>query len=248
MDERNPLCKAESSKDIRMDIQPPIGCCNTKVDHADKHTVLHTAVWEGRNETAKVLVKQGSTVDKVDGNRWTPKGLGKYENKGKLEPLSSIGSGNRFSGEHELDFFEVKDADCGNDIKNYGSREWGKTTDNGNNFKHHSSRACRPSFPYSNVSEMSVASCSHGGHEFDDDVKNLTSKRVTIYMHSQKANPARQLTTKMINLPGTVEELLRIGGEKFVGHHPAKVINQENAEIDDLSMVQDGDHLYLLEI
>ncbi|RZR88889.1 hypothetical protein BHM03_00016538 [Ensete ventricosum] len=140
MDEGNPLSKAESNKDIRMDIQPPIGCCNTKVDHADKHTVLHTAVWEGRNETAKVLVKQGSTVDKVDGNR------------------------------------------------------------------------------------------------------------VTIHMHSQKANPARQLTTKMINLPGTVEELLRIGGEKFVGHHPAKVINQENAEIDDLSMVQDGDHLYLLEI
>lgn len=37
-------------------------------------------------------------------------------------------------------------------------------------------------------------------------------------------------------------------GEKFVGHHPEKVINQENAEIDDLSKVQDGDHLYLLEI
>lgn len=193
MDAGDLLCKAESNKDIRMDIQPPISCCNTKVDHADKRTVLHTAVWEGHNETAKVLLKQGSTVDKVDGNRWTQKGLGKYENKGKLEPLSSIG----------------------NDIKNYGSREWRKTTDHGNNFKHHSSREWRPRFPYPNISEMLVASCSHGGHEFDNNVKNLTSKRVTIHMHSQRANPARQLTAKMINLPGTVEELLRIGGKYF---------------------------------
>ncbi|CAD5165552.1 unnamed protein product [Musa acuminata subsp. malaccensis] len=184
MDAGDLLCKAESNKDIRMDIQPPISCCNTKVDHADKRTVLHTAVWEGHNETAK----------------------------------------------------------------NYGSREWRTTTDHGNNFKHHSSREWRPRFPYPNISEMLVASCSHGGHEFENDVKNLTSKRVTIHMHSQRANPARQLTAKMINLPGTVEELLRIGGEKFVGHHPEKVINQENAEIDDLSKVQDGDHLYLLEI
>ncbi|URE30940.1 hypothetical protein MUK42_16980 [Musa troglodytarum] len=211
MDAGDLLCTAESNKDIRMDIQPPIGCRNTKVDHADKRTVLHMAVWEGRNETAKVLLKQGSTVDKVDGNRWTQKGLGKYENKGKLEPLSSIGSGNRFSGEHELEFFKMKDADCGNDVKNYGSREWRKTTDHGNNFKHHSSREWRPRFPYPNISEMLVASCSHGGHEFDNDVKNLTSKRVTIHMHSQRANPARQPTAKMINLPGTVEELLRIG-------------------------------------
>lgn len=215
MDAGDLLCKAESNKNIRMDIQPPISCCNTKVDHADKRTVLHTAVWEGRNETAKVLLKQGSTVDKVDGNRWTQKRLGKYENEGKLKPLSSIGSGNRFSGEHELEFFKMKDADCGNDIKNYGSREWRKTTDHGNNFKHHSSREWRPRFPYSNISEMLVASCSHGGHEFDNDVKNLTSKRVTIHMHSQRANPARQLTAKMINLPGTVEELLRIGGKYF---------------------------------
>ncbi|RWW83875.1 hypothetical protein BHE74_00007606 [Ensete ventricosum] len=35
-------------------------------------------------------------------------------------------------------------------------------------------------------------------------------------------------------------------GEKFVGYHPTKVINQENAEIDDITVVRDGDHLYLL--
>ncbi|RRT78939.1 hypothetical protein B296_00026358 [Ensete ventricosum] len=79
-------------------------------------------------------------------------------------------------------------------------------------------------------------------------IDKADSIRVTIHMYSQKENPARQPAAKMIKLPGTMEELLRIVGEKFVGHHPTKVINQENAEIDDISVVRDGDHLYFLEI
>lgn len=35
-------------------------------------------------------------------------------------------------------------------------------------------------------------------------------------------------------------------GEKFGGHTPTKVINAENAEIDDINVIRDGDHLYLL--
>jgi len=38
-----------------------------------------------------------------------------------------------------------------------------------------------------------------------------------------------------------------IAGQKFVGCNPTKVVNQENAEIDDISVVRDGDHLFLLE-
>jgi len=38
-----------------------------------------------------------------------------------------------------------------------------------------------------------------------------------------------------------------IAGQKFVGCNPTKVVNQENAEIDDISVVRDGDHLFFLE-
>lgn len=40
--------------------------------------------------------------------------------------------------------------------------------------------------------------------------------------------------------------LYDIAGEKFEGYKPTKVVNEENAEIDDISVVRDGDHLYLL--
>lgn len=38
-----------------------------------------------------------------------------------------------------------------------------------------------------------------------------------------------------------------IAGENFSGHLPTKVVNQENAEIEDISVVRDGDHLFFLE-
>ncbi|PQQ20421.1 potassium channel KAT1 [Prunus yedoensis var. nudiflora] len=51
---------------------------------------------------------------------------------------------------------------------------------------------------------------------------------------------------KLIILPDSLEELLRVASDKFGGYKPTKVINAENAEIDDISVVRDGDHLFLL--
>ena len=36
-------------------------------------------------------------------------------------------------------------------------------------------------------------------------------------------------------------------GKKFGGYRLTKVVNAENAEIDDLRVVRDGDHLFLLQ-
>lgn len=36
-------------------------------------------------------------------------------------------------------------------------------------------------------------------------------------------------------------------GEKFGGHKFTKVVNAENAEIDDTCVIRDGDHLFLLQ-
>lgn len=36
-------------------------------------------------------------------------------------------------------------------------------------------------------------------------------------------------------------------GEKFGGYKFTKVVNAENAEIDDICVIRDGDHLFLLQ-
>ncbi|KAJ8465464.1 hypothetical protein OPV22_028016 [Ensete ventricosum] len=230
MDECRSPGKAEKNKDNGTPNEFPIGQVNPKLDHADRHSVFHTVAQDGYNITAKILLKQEATIEKLKDNRWTQKGMvEKHENTGKFEFSSSTGSTRRHTGEHEIEFVEMKASDYENDFENHGSRDW------------------KPRFRYPNTNETMIATCSQSGsHKFENNIMRLTSKRVTIHMHSQKGNPARQLTAKMINLPGTMEELLRIGSEKFVGYHPTKVINQENAEIDDITVVRDGDHLYLL--
>lgn len=44
-----------------------------------------------------------------------------------------------------------------------------------------------------------------------------------------------------------IPELCEIAGQKFGGRSPKKVVNVENAEIDDISVIRDGDHLFLLD-
>ncbi|KAI7982805.1 Potassium channel KAT1 [Camellia lanceoleosa] len=74
----------------------------------------------------------------------------------------------------------------------------------------------------------------------------LMTKRVTIHMKFQENEKSQKQFAKLIILPNSLEELFRMSGEKFRGYYLTKVINAENAEIDDLSVVRDGDHLFFL--
>ncbi|KAI3466821.1 hypothetical protein Pfo_023484 [Paulownia fortunei] len=73
-----------------------------------------------------------------------------------------------------------------------------------------------------------------------------SEKRVTIHMNFQKHKIPEKQLAKLIILPDSLEELLKIAGQKFGDDSLAKVVNAENAEIDDLSVIRDGDHLFLL--
>ncbi|KAH7837545.1 hypothetical protein Vadar_015028 [Vaccinium darrowii] len=72
-------------------------------------------------------------------------------------------------------------------------------------------------------------------------------KRVTIHMKSLSNIPSQKQLAKLMILPDSLEELLRIAGEKFGGHILTKVVNAENAEIDEISVIRDGDTLFLLQ-
>ncbi|VVB08137.1 unnamed protein product [Arabis nemorensis] len=69
-------------------------------------------------------------------------------------------------------------------------------------------------------------------------------KRVTIHMLSQEKDRLERKKGKLIVLPSSIEELLRLAGEKFGGCNFKKITNAENAEIDDLDVIWDGDHLF----
>ncbi|MCO5566672.1 hypothetical protein L7F22_020350 [Adiantum nelumboides] len=65
------------------------------------------------------------------------------------------------------------------------------------------------------------------------------SRRVTIFEH----HPRRRSGGKLISLPESLEELMRIAGKKLQ-IEPCKVLSMDGAEIHDLSLIRDNDHLY----
>ncbi|CAA0832331.1 Potassium channel KAT1 [Striga hermonthica] len=71
-------------------------------------------------------------------------------------------------------------------------------------------------------------------------------KRVTIHVKCQKRKHAENQLPKLIILPDSLEELIKIAGEKFGDGSLTRLVNTEDAEIDDISVVRDGDHLFLM--
>lgn len=81
----------------------------------------------------------------------------------------------------------------------------------------------------------------------DKEVLTVTKKRVTIHMPIPCESMSQKWVGKLILLPDSIEELFRTAGQKFGGCNPNRVVNVENAEIDDISVIRDGDHLFLLD-
>lgn len=80
-------------------------------------------------------------------------------------------------------------------------------------------------------------------------VKQSTQKRVTIHKQVPKGGSSSlRQPAKLIVLPDSIEDLLKVAGEKFgCDHRTAKLVNAENAEIDDIEVIRDHDHLFFLD-
>ena len=48
--------------------------------------------------------------------------------------------------------------------------------------------------------------------------------------------------SKLVSLPNSLQELLDLGAKKF-DFSPTKILTTEGAEVDDINLIRDGDHL-----
>lgn len=71
--------------------------------------------------------------------------------------------------------------------------------------------------------------------------------------HASRQNRARvvvcclemgNIAGKMVILPGSLQELLDLGYQNF-GIHPIKILNKDEALLEELDVIRDGDHLIL---
>ncbi|GMP73939.1 hypothetical protein CsSME_00031517 [Camellia sinensis var. sinensis] len=204
----------------------------------DGKTALHHAVCKGHIEMVRILLEGGANVNKPDARGWTPKALAlQQENKTIYDLILSYeNTRKRTLDDHKIQLFGPET------VHHYTGNGHFKPTRNkgGSNCSNSSQSQLRD--------VLTTFSTGHSSGPTDREVANKLTKRVTIHMKFlHEKNKSQKQLAKLIILPDSLEELLRISGEKFGGYKLTKVVNEENAEIDDLCVIRDGDHLFLLQ-
>ncbi|XP_062160460.1 potassium channel KAT3-like isoform X2 [Alnus glutinosa] len=167
-------------------------------------------------------------LETVNNGGWTPQALAQQQENKNLYDTSLSYENGRKPDEHRIDLIEPESADTSMYSQSIRRRNGPRSVN--------SHLKKEPTNSY-----QSRFSCPT-----DAEVIKMIKKRVTIHMKLQHSSTSQRQLGRLIILPDSIEELLKIAGEKFGGHKPTKVISAENAEIDDINVIRDGDHLFLL--
>ncbi|KAJ9163148.1 hypothetical protein P3X46_022847 [Hevea brasiliensis] len=214
------------------------------------NTALHVAVCEDNTEIVRFLLDHGAEIDKPDIHGWTPRDLADQQGheeikfifqtckEPKTQSVVAIPENHkpgirylgRFTSEPTIRPMSHDGSHSGRD----GSWSQKRTRRRTNNFHN---------------SLFGMMSAAHKGEkELPFPVSH------TIAADNYGANPARviiscpekvEIAGKLILLPKSLPELLEIGAKKF-GLTLAKVLSKDKAEIDDIEVIRDGDHILIV--
>ncbi|KAK4349376.1 hypothetical protein RND71_032131 [Anisodus tanguticus] len=96
-------------------------------------------------------------------------------------------------------------------------------------------------------SRNEVPCCSsYSGNRSQTSAKGGKSIKKRVTIHMKKNNSLKEQNGKLIILPDTLEELIKIAGQRFGDYNVKKVVNADDVEIDEVDVIRDGDHLFFL--
>lgn len=208
----------------------------------DGSTAMHLAVSEGNAQLVSLLLEYGVSPDVKDGNGWTPKTLADQQGhddiktlfanppvKKKIANVKAIDAQTspktprkqvgRFRSEPSLTGSQT--------VNDVGTPSGDERT--------YSQRRKTNNFHNSLFGIVSAAGATEG------DDYGPCNVRVTV---SCPAKP--DITRKLILLPGSIGELLRVGSSKFQTC-PTRVLTKQGSEVDDIQVIRDGDELLLVD-
>ncbi|XP_028764347.1 potassium channel KAT2 isoform X2 [Neltuma alba] len=187
----------------------------------------HAVTFKGHPEMVDILLERNANAKHSNFVGWKSKTqVEQQDHKSNSNLFINCGDRER-SDEYRIDFEEP---DRLNHVRNDTTRDR----------KHEDPRSFN--YPLESVYKNSYP--SNPNCPSDREVARFKKKRVTIHLIGQSSSTSRGQRGKLIILPDSIQELLKIAEEKFAGSKPTRVINTEKAEIDDISVIRDGDHLY----
>ncbi|WOK98634.1 hypothetical protein Cni_G07346 [Canna indica] len=229
---------------------------------SDGTTPLHLAVCEGNISLTQFLLRHGADVDKPDNHGWTPRRLADQQGHEEIKALfdelktSEPHPGakpskavRRFCSEPRMQ----KLATAGDEIRQLsptGASDKGEDSRRQPSYYSNSLFGIISAASFNNRQQQSssglLSSVASGGPRQMVDGgggsqqhQHISLPRITVSC-PEKGDTAG----KVVLLPDSLQELLEIGSKRF-GLAAAKLLTMEGAEIDDVTLIRDGDHLLL---
>ncbi|KAG8652085.1 hypothetical protein MANES_06G050400v8 [Manihot esculenta] len=212
-------------------------------------TALHVAVCEDNTEIVRFLLEQGADIDKPDIHGWTPRDLADQQGheeikfifqtckEPKAQPVVTIPENNepgirylgRFTSEPTIRPVSRDGSFSATD----GS--WSQSRPRRRTNNYHNSLFGMMSAAHKGEKESPFPV----GHIIAADNYGANPPRVIISCPEKV-----EIKGKLVLLPKSLRELAEIGAKKF-GLTNAKVLSKERAEIDDIEVIRDGDHILI---
>nr|XP_011459217.1 PREDICTED: potassium channel AKT1 [Fragaria vesca subsp. vesca] len=217
---------------------------------SDGTTALHTAISDGNAEIVNFLLEQGADPDERDSYGWSPRALAEhqgheeiielFQNKSGVKKPTTASQPNdphqprlvKFHSEPTIPPY-VRDGRPNSQTQWFDDTRIRRV----NNFPN---------------SLFGIVSAANNGERDKDPIKPAANfvrggrskskypARVTISCQEKSGT-----SSKLVVLPESLEQLLEIGAKKFQ-FCPTKVLTTEGAEVEDIELVRDGDHLVLV--
>lgn len=226
-------CTAVEKNNLEM-LKDIIRCGgNVTVPKSDGTTALHAAVLAGNGQIVEFLLDQGADVDKPDINGWTARSL--VDQQGH-EEIKSLFEAKRTQKKSAFLSVSVSSPPA---INNYKDDANSLRLSLGNTRMLNDTPRRRRANNFNN-SLFGILSAANAGERSPmSSTGHGFTARVTICPRSGEE------AGKLVFLPGSLQELLGTGAMKF-GFTPTKVLAKDGAEIDDIELIRDGDHLILV--
>ncbi|XP_043701332.1 potassium channel AKT1-like [Telopea speciosissima] len=222
---------------------------DVKLPKSNGSTALHIAVCEGNNEIVEFLLNHGADIDRPDAQGWTPRSLADqqgheeikvfFQSRQETRDQSSINVSEqprvcflgRFTSEPALRPLSEEGTTTPTEVPWRDNRRRRKS----NNFHN---------------SLFGIMSAAHASERFiPSPVGHSTGTNRNPGYYSARVTISYPVTggvtRKLIRLPESFPELLDICTQKF-GFRPTKILTSDGAEIDEIELIRDSDHLVLI--
>ncbi|CAI0444456.1 unnamed protein product [Linum tenue] len=234
-------------------------------------TALHAAISEENIDIVKFLLDEGADIDMPDSNGWTARALADHQGHDEIKILfqnrkevkkipktkvPTISQTSKLGGTISSSSTPTYTVTGKKRIAKYSSEPMIAPYDASVDY---SPRCVMPVVPEStwtdssrrrrvNTFRNSLFGIMSAANTGDIDVSRGSFSG---FPSSSSGPPARvtiscpekgDVSGKLVLLPKSVEEILEIGGKKY-GFSPSKILNKEGAEIEDVDLIRDGDHI-----